>query len=243
MSSRRRQAGRTRTCDRNTNDSVDLLGNDVTIDATHQVMVRNTERLEINLRLQNEYRNRISHIYKFLETHYPDYYVVGVRKLTDADRDDINQHWNKNDRDLIYRGLNVKFIKAFMAHAKKKSNGKIYSNSNIRKYKDAILWGSKQASSPLPSSFYDELEKFLKAFKKETKVAAKEGMLDEREADPISWTLFNLIVKWAIEGECILIWTFSLLQWNCMSRSKNIGELAYHNFMTAFFLIHYEYFS
>ena len=28
----------------------------------------------------------------------------------------------------------------------------------------------------------------------------------------------------------MLIWTFSLLQWNCMVRSKNIGELAYQNF-------------
>ena len=232
MSSRRRRAGRIRTCDRDTNDRVNLLGSNVTIDDAHQIMVRSTEKLEINVKLQNEYRNRISHIYNFLEIHYPDYYVVGVRTLTDGDIDNLDQHWNKNDRDLIYRGLNVKFIKAFMAHAKKKKNGKICSNSNIRKYKDAILWGSKQASSPLPSSFYDELEKFLKAFKKETKVAAKEGMLDEREADPISWTLFKLILKWAIESGCMLIWTFSLLQWNCMGRSKNIGELAYHNFMT-----------
>ena len=76
MSSRRRQAGRIRTCDRDTNDRVDLLGNNVTIDDAHQIMVRSTEKLEINVKLQNEYRNRISHICKFLEIHYPDYYVV-----------------------------------------------------------------------------------------------------------------------------------------------------------------------
>ena len=120
MSGRRRQAGRIRTCDRDTNDIVELLGNDVSIDDAHQVMVRSTEKLEINQKLQNEYRNRISHIYKFLETHYPDYYAVGVQFLTDADKDNLDQHWNKNDHDLIYQGLNVKFIKAFMAHAKKK---------------------------------------------------------------------------------------------------------------------------
>ena len=55
-------------------------------------------------------------------------------------------------------------------------------------------------------------------------------MLDEREADPISWTFFNLILRWAIEENEILIWVFSLLQWNCMARSKNIGDLAYHQF-------------
>ena len=30
----------------------------------------------------------------------------------------------------------------------------------------------------------------------------------------------------------MLIWTFSLLQWNCMARLKNIGDLTYHNFTT-----------
>ena len=60
----------------------------------------------------------------------------------------------------------------------------------------------------------------------------KEGLLDEKEADPISWTLFQLILKWAIEAGFLLIWVYLLLQWNCMARSKNIGELAYHNFVT-----------
>ena len=45
-------------------------------------------------------------------------------------------------------------------------------------------------------------------------------------------TLFQLILKWAIEEGQILVWVYSLLQWNCMARSKNIGELAYHNFRT-----------
>ena len=45
-------------------------------------------------------------------------------------------------------------------------------------------------------------------------------------------TLFQLILKWAIEEGKIVVWVYSLLQWNCMTRSKNIGELAYHNFLT-----------
>ena len=227
-----RRGGRIRTCERDTNDTINLLGDDVTVDAAHQEMVRNTEKLEINTKLQNEYRNRLAHIYKFLETEYPDYYEIGVRVLTEEEKVSIDQHWNKNDRDLVYSGLNVKFIKAFLAQAKHKKNGKICSNSNIRKYKDAILWGSGQAKSPLPSNFYDEIERFLKSFKKETKQAAKDGLLDEKEADPISWTLFKLILTWAVEAGLMMLWIFSLLQWNCMARSKNIGDLAYHNFTT-----------
>ena len=77
--------------------------------------------------------------------------------------------------------------------------------------------GLNSSSTPLPSSFCREIVTFLKSFKKESKKAAKEGLLDEREADPISWTFFNLILRWAIEENEILIWGFSLLQWNCMA--------------------------
>ena len=35
-----------------------------------------------------------------------------------------------------------------------------------------------------------------------------------------------------MEKVIILIWLFSVLQWNCMARSMNIGALAYQNFQT-----------
>ena len=155
-----------------------------------------------------------------MEEKYHEYYKVGVRVLKPEEKVSVDQYWNRNDRDLIHRDLNVKFIKAFLAHAKKKKNSKICSNSNIRKYKDAILWGSSQVKSPLPSSFYDEIERFLNSFKKEATQAAKDVLLGEIEADPRSWTLFKLILKLAIETGSMLIWTFTLLQWNCMARSK-----------------------
>ena len=46
----------------------------------------------------------------------------------------------KNDEDTVYSGLNIKFVKAFLARSKIKTNVKMCSNSNLRKYKDAILW-------------------------------------------------------------------------------------------------------
>ena len=68
----------------------------------------------------------------------------------------------------MYSGLNIKCVKAFLAHSKIKGGGKMFSNSNLRKYKDAILWGSSEEKQPLPSSFYNDSDKFLKYFKKET---------------------------------------------------------------------------
>ena len=53
----------------------------------------------------------ISHIYKFLESKYPDYYAVGVRKISEEEKVDRDHFWNRNDRNLVYAGLNIKFIK------------------------------------------------------------------------------------------------------------------------------------
>ena len=75
--------GRIHTHQRDTNDAIIVLGDKFLVDHEHQEMVQTIEKLEINEKLQREYRNRISHIYKFLEGKYPGYYAVGVRVLTE----------------------------------------------------------------------------------------------------------------------------------------------------------------
>ncbi len=82
----------------------------------------------------------------------------------------------------------------------------------------------------LPRAYYNDIEKFLTSYRKETVDAKKEGKLDEQEADPISWSLFKLILSWALDTSNIFVWTYSILQWNCMARSVNIGSLGFHNF-------------
>jgi hypothetical protein len=70
-------------------------------------------------------------------------------------------------KDLVYKGLNVKyFIKFFMA-MKKKENGNFLSFMDLWKYKDAIMWAASMAEERLPTTFYEEIEKFLKGYKKE----------------------------------------------------------------------------
>jgi hypothetical protein len=90
--------------------------------------------------------------------------------------------------------------------------------------------GAKTSQQRLPLSYYEAMDKFLAAFKKETTLAKKDGMLDEQEADPILWTLFQNILQWALDRKNIYLWVFSILQWNCMARSINIGVLALHCF-------------
>jgi hypothetical protein len=229
MSSQRR-AGRIRPHERDTDDTVEILGANVAVSAEHAASVRATVRQDLNVENKRNYRNRIGHIYKWLETDYPEYYRVGVIELTEEQLADEDMFWWKNKFDLIYEGLNVEMIKAFLGFKKRKENGKCSSHVQLRKYNDAILWAAKTSHQRLPLSYYEEMDKFLVAFKKETTIARKDGMLDEQEADPITWTLFRKILQWALERKNIYLWVFSILQWNCMARSINIGVLAFHNF-------------
>jgi hypothetical protein len=117
---------------------------------------------------------------------YKDYYNVGVQKLSEEDRATLDLFYYKNTHDLINTGINVQMVKAFLAHKKQKANGNTSSHVQLRKYHNAILWGSQQAKQLLPRAYYDDIEKFLTSYRKETVDAKKEGKLDEQEADPIS---------------------------------------------------------
>lgn len=53
--------------------------------------------------------------------------------------------------------------------------------------------------------------------------------MSEQDADPISFSLYEWICKWAIESGLIMVWAFTCMQWNCMGRSVNIAPLGLHN--------------
>ena len=104
------------------------------------------------------------------------------------------------------------------------------STNDIRKYDDAIKWGSARAKQALPSQYYREMEVFQAAYRKEHKGAQKDGRSDEQEADPICAALFRYICKWAVTGGNIFVWCFSLAMWNLMARSVSVDSLGFHHF-------------
>ena len=228
--SRAHRSGRIRAVDRDADDDVDILGDDVSVNEEHLNAVRETTGNKLNTETKRNYRNRLNKMMSFWQREYPEYYAKGVRDLQPEDLANPDIFWWKNRRDLVYTGLNVKFVLAHMAVEKTKDTGKTSSFSNIRKINDAVLYGAEQAGERLPRAYYAEMDKFLQSFKKETTKARKDGNLDEKECDPISWSLFRLILQWALEQENVMIWVFSLLQWHCMARSVNIGVLCLHNF-------------
>jgi hypothetical protein len=80
--------------------------------------------------------------------------------------------------------MNVKLILAFFAMKKSKPNGKTNSFSHIRKYHDAILYGAEKVKVRLPTEYYEEMEKFLNAFKKECAQKPNKSLLTQSNSIP-----------------------------------------------------------
>jgi hypothetical protein len=125
-------------------------------------------------------------------------------------------------------------VLAYMAATKKKGTeggrapNKIYSFTHMRKGHDAVLFGARTGKKVL-SSNYAEMDSFLASFKKETADARTHGNIDEKSADPITYSLFCRIMTWAIEQGNLCVWVWTILQWKRMARSISIDPLALHN--------------
>ena len=68
-----------------------------------------------------EYRLRIARIYKWWMEKYPNYFENGTRVLNDDEKNDITKFHHTNQRDIIYGGLKVQYVMAFLSAKKKKS--------------------------------------------------------------------------------------------------------------------------
>jgi hypothetical protein len=99
----------------------------------------------------------------------------------------------------------------------------------MRKIHDAVLFGARTVKQVLSSSYYSEIDSFLALFKKETADARSHGNVDEKKADPISFSLFRMILVWVIERANIFVWVWTILKWNLMARSISIDPLTLHN--------------
>ena len=125
-----------------------------------------------------------------------EYFSQWTYLLTEEQKADATKYYFKNDRDLIYRGLNANMVIAFCSGKKIKASGNLISPIHLSKYGDAIKWGAKIAGQVLPTEFHVEFESFMASYKKEYSEAKKEGKVDEKAADPINAGLFALILQY-----------------------------------------------
>ena len=165
------KSGRLRPHDRTVDDQTQIIGPDIELVEDHSNDIIVTEQSSMGDKTRREYRNRISRIYTWWMEHYPDYFEHGTRLVPAEEKTDTVKFHHRNDRDIIYSGLNVAMMKAFLSSKKKKkvaADGTVTlsSVSDIKKYDDAIKWGSQRAAQPLPSNYYREMDAFILAYKK-----------------------------------------------------------------------------
>ena len=67
-------------------------------------------------------------------------------------------------------------------------------------------------------------------YKKEFVNHKRRGNTDDTTSDPIPWTLYKLVIDWALNSSNILVWFWTISQWNCMARGANIDPLHFGNF-------------
>ena len=119
-------------------DAAAIIDAGVDVADEHYEGIRATEAREMEDRTRREYRNRRNHLYRFWMENYPAYYEAGTRVLGQEEKQNQGLFYHNNDRDIVYQGLDVTLVKAFLVVKKKKrigSDGKVIllSVSDIKK--------------------------------------------------------------------------------------------------------------
>ena len=212
------------------NDREDVLGTDIELKDAHGRTMRETEDFEKKAPTIRDFCNRLKVMVAWVKEQYPDYYQIGVIQLTEEQKND-KRRYHTQEEDFIYDKLSVKMIKAFMSSNKTKPNSqKQYSFVHMRKYHNSIQYGASRSGKALPVSYVTGMTKFLESFKKESNEAKKHGRLEEREADPITYSFYKLICDMAIKIGDMYLWAYTVCQWNCIARSINIDGLSFGQF-------------
>jgi hypothetical protein len=179
---------------RDANNSVPILGaglND--LGANYNDLYNKTLQHNMNDRTRKDYRYCNICVAKYWDEHCPEYYPVGARDVSPEDLVDVGKFfYGRYDKDIVYQGLNVKYMLKFCISLKKKENVKFLSFTDI--------WGVSMVEEQLPTTFNEDIKKYLKGYKKELVKAQKDGNLDEQAADPILFALYFLLLTWSVES-------------------------------------------
>ena len=136
-------SGRILPHQRDADNTVPILGagfND--LGSNYNDLFNETLQHDMNDRTRKDYRRRNIRVAKYWEEHCPEYYPVGTRDVSPQDLANVGKFfYNRYNKDLVYQGLNVKYVLKFLMSTKRKENGNFLSFTDIRKYKDAILVG------------------------------------------------------------------------------------------------------
>ena len=88
---------------------------EVEVCAEHVHVLNVTKTKESAPETHKAHRRRLKILMNWWMTNYPDYFEVGTRLLSQEERQDPMKFYHTSDRDIIYEGLRVNMVTAFMA--------------------------------------------------------------------------------------------------------------------------------
>lgn len=201
--------------------------------SNHEQALKETEKFKKKPPTIKDYNIRMTKIQNWLKIEYTDHYNLICKPLTEEQKKDKLKYY-KATHEFEYPLLEAKVITSYISSNQVKCVKKgvvIYkSYVDLRKYSDAIKWGADRAKQVLSPEYCAGMASYLDTLRKENTEKKGDGQLDEKEADPISFPFMRSICNHAIKLGWITLWTWTVLQWHCMSRSVNIGKLTFSSF-------------
>ena len=207
----------------------------LTLKEHHSQTLKETEAYKRKIKTLRNYNNRLNQIHAWMRREYKDYWEQVSVPVTDEQKTDGVQFY-KATYDFNYSELDSEVVKAYISANKIKSNNnddgrpQYYGFVHLRKHVDAIKFGAGRIKEPLRPEFLLDMKDYLDNLKKENRKKKSTGQVEENAADPISFPFMQTICQHAVAFGMITIWVFTLLQWNCMARSINIGMLTFQCF-------------
>jgi hypothetical protein len=201
----------------------------VQLNQEDEAAIARTMNFSMKEATRNEHRNRLKRMMEWIKERYPTYANEVIREITQAELGDPKKHFYKNTHDFIYDLLDPTVIRAFLTSVQTHPDGKSVSFTHIRKFHDAILFGAVEQGTVLSPTYYITVENFLKSFKKQNVQAKREGLTDEKDADPMPFALYVRCAQWAIQAGDIFCWTFLIISWHCLGRTSSVDILGLHN--------------
>jgi hypothetical protein len=175
-----------------------------------------------------------------------------IQPLDRSNFDDVEALLTKQPKDgpkvyreeeIVYKNINFKLISAYICEKEQKYHmkdgvikmtddnlPKVKSHDSHRKICNALTYGAEAAKQGLGDEYKIEEKTFLSSLRNELSEKKAKGQLEEREADPLPFSLFYKLCEWAVEKGFFLLWAMALLQWHCMARCQNIDNLSFRNF-------------
>ena len=132
--------------------------------------------------------------------------------------------------DLCHDKTSADCCKHFLGAIMIKEDGDCRLMDDVRKFRDAIMWGAKTAKQFTPPAFHGDIETFHKACRKKHANAGKKGDAQDTAADPITLALCEKPLEWSLDENDIHAWHWTQQQWNLMAPSANVDPLKLHNF-------------